>query len=141
MKKKILFGVIMIVISGLIIIILANLKSSESSKNLLSYWFFHSKSWSCKIVQQEFNEVKKYNYDEGCVERLCEMNNSEYWQLTICKSRAEKGQYNESLKDCVIDYKLISEPAHPETNGQQEKYFYFGIPILKESCPDGYSVQ
>lgn len=148
MKKILLIIIIILVALCIVILVLANLKSPENNKNLLSYWWFHSKSWQCKIEKQEYEERAQEVYNEDCLKTECEKGYGYLGRINWCnymtsdsiaKSTSESDKIK--YKSCLTGTKTISVPILAETNGQLEKYYYLGISILKESCPSGYSVK
>lgn len=145
MKKTsiVIILLISLLLTGIVLIILANVKSPEVNKNLLSYWKFHSKSWQCHIVQQTYKDVTYYKIDRACAEEVCRKKATNTKLDLFCD--IEIGDHpwrNESFMkaNCYKGIEIRKEESLPTQSGQMVKYYYFGVPVLRESCPENYKI-
>lgn len=141
MKKiaLILTGIIVVLVIGSIII--ANRKSPNSDKNLLSYWWYHSESMDCRILSQEYDSVT--TYDAECDRKKCEEETrNSGGTISFCDLIPNNNGvvYQSKYEECALPNK-VQVPKYPERNGQEIRSFHLGIPILKTSCPSGYTVR
>ena len=150
-------------ILGIIIIVLLNIKSPNNDfTNLFRYLVsripnpIYTVTHQCKVENQEYHDVTKYEYDYQCLLDLCEKkyptieNEGFSFEDRICQ-RKIVSLANQASVDRSVDrdgefikcrsYKIITEPIYPEYKGLETKKYYIIIPVLESSCPENYKAE